>query len=62
MPAIFQGAVASLAFFIEGLTLVCMIGTVILWGVFGFLFVAEKQINARKSAATGGETVGKGPK
>lgn len=30
--------------FIEGLTVVCLIGTVLLWGVFGFLYVAERHL------------------
>ncbi len=31
-------------FFLEGLTLVCLIGTALLWAVFGFLYVAEKKL------------------
>ena len=43
-----SGALVPLAFFIEGLTLVCIIGTAILWGIFGFLYVAEKKLNKPK--------------
>lgn len=32
------------AFFLEGLTTVCLIGTVMLLGVFGFLYVVEQQM------------------
>lgn len=35
-------------FFIEGLTLVCLIGTLLLWGVFGFLFVIERKMKMKK--------------
>jgi len=40
------GSVVSPAafLFLDGLTLVCLIGTVLLLGVFGFLFYAEQQI------------------
>jgi hypothetical protein len=35
--------VAPLAsFFLEGLTIVCMVGTILLWVVFGFLYFAER--------------------
>jgi len=35
--------IAPLAFFfLEGLTIVCMVGTILLWAVFGFLFFAER--------------------
>ena len=35
--------IAPLAsFFLEGLTIVCMVGTILLWVVFGFLFFAER--------------------
>jgi hypothetical protein len=30
------------SFFLEGLTIVCMVGTILLWVVFGFLFFAER--------------------
>jgi len=37
--------IAPLAsFFLEGLTIVCMIGTILLWVVFGFLFFAERRL------------------
>lgn len=60
MASVFQGAAGSLAFFIEGLTLVCIIGTSILWGIFGFLYVVERQLNAKKAVAPSGENLGKG--
>lgn len=37
-------SLSSLAFFIEGLTLVTLIGTVLLIGVFTFLFVVERKM------------------
>lgn len=37
------------AFFMEGLTLVTLIGTVVLLGVFGFLFVVERKMNNKNS-------------
>ena len=40
----FLTALALAFFFMEGLTLVCLIGTVLLWAVFGFLYVAEKKL------------------
>ncbi len=44
----FSGSVVSLALFIEGLTLVCMIGTALLWGVFGFLYIAERNLKQKQ--------------
>ena len=38
------GSVGALAFFIEGLTLVTLIGTILLVGVFAFLYFAEKNM------------------
>jgi hypothetical protein len=32
------------SFFLEGLTIVCMVGTILLWVVFGFLFFAERSL------------------
>jgi len=32
------------AFFIEGLTVVTLIGTIVLLGTFAFLYIAEKNI------------------
>ena len=46
-----------LGFFIEGLTLVCIVGTAALWGIFGFLFVVERQMEAQKRGS--GEQSGK---
>ena len=46
--AILLSALVPLAFFIEGLTLVCIIGTAILWGIFGFLFVVERKLKKQK--------------
>jgi hypothetical protein len=40
--------VAFLAFFMEGLTLVTLIGTLVLLGVFSFLFVVERKMNQKK--------------
>lgn len=35
--------IAPLAsFFLEGLTIVCVVGTILLWVVFGFLFFVER--------------------
>ena len=31
--------------FLDGMTLVCLAGTVLLFGVFGFLFVVERKMN-----------------
>ena len=31
--------------FLDGLTLVCLVGTVLLFVVFGFLFFVEKKMN-----------------
>ncbi len=33
------------AFFIDGLTLLCLAGTIILLAVFGFLYFAEKSVH-----------------
>jgi hypothetical protein len=33
----------------EGLTLVTLIGTVVLFGVFGFLFVVERKMNQKNN-------------
>ena len=38
---------ALAAFFMEGLTLVTVIGTLVLLGVFGFLFVVERKMNSK---------------
>jgi hypothetical protein len=35
---------APFAFFLEGLTLVTLIGTIVLLAVFGFLFVVERKM------------------
>lgn len=32
------------SFFLEGLTIVCIVGTILLWVVFGFLFFAERGV------------------
>jgi hypothetical protein len=32
------------SFFLEGLTIVCMVGTILLWVVFGLLFFAERTL------------------
>ena len=45
---ILEAALALLAFFMEGLTLVTLIGTLVLLGVFGFLFVVERKMNQKK--------------
>lgn len=44
MLSFFLTALPLAFFFLEGLTLVCLIGTALLWGVFGFLYVAEKKL------------------
>jgi hypothetical protein len=31
-------------FFLEGLTIVCIAGTAMLWVIFGFLFFAERTL------------------
>ncbi len=31
--------------FLDGLTLVCLVGTILLFGVFGFLFIVERKMN-----------------
>ena len=36
-------------FLMEGLTLVCLIGTTVLVGVFAFLFVVERQMNSKNT-------------
>ena len=38
---------ALAVFLMEGLTLVCLIGTAVLAGVFGFLFVVERKMNSK---------------
>ena len=59
LSLLLQGAASSLALFIEGLTLVCIIGTAILWVIFGFLFVAERQMAAHKQPGGSGDKGGK---
>ena len=36
-------------FLMEGLTIVCMIGTAVLVGVFAFLFVVERKMDSKNT-------------
>ncbi len=45
MLALGLSALALSILFLDGLTLVCLVGTVLLFVVFGFLFVVERKMN-----------------